>query len=553
MGRPWRIIPTLCLAASVVSVRGQGNAANAQDEQKPIASSEHTASENPLTPEFSEFVIERLDKWKVPGVAVAVIDGDEVYAEGYGYATLPDVPATPETLWYGASTTKAQVAAVLSALIHSGNYSALSQGWETPISSIIRDDFVLQDEWATNHITLNDAVSHRTGMARHDRSFHRVIDGQEVTPRDIVRNMRNLPLTYEPRVKPLYCNLMFVVLSHVVETITGKWLGEVLKEKLWGPLGMNSTKFDLQEALDGPEHLASGYYWDLDEEKYNEVPHMSVVEVSGAGAALSNVLDYAKWVKSLLHQSGPLSEDVHKDIRSPRTLWDANPAPGYDLMLYGLGWMRTLHKGHVVYTHSGGMHAFASEVYWFPEAMYGVVVFGNTAISQPLEETIAWKLIDDKLGIPQKERADYGAKWDKVVKEMSWQYANAVDILYPERQDPASPPTLAVSEFAGTYYDPGYGNITLREEPHPDKLGESILVAHRPETTWNYSMRFNHVTSDYWIVYLPASIWSGLRFEEFVAAEFKLGADGKASGVEITWENRMDAMYEGKLLFKRVA
>lgn len=26
-------------------------------------------------------MLERLDKWRVPGVAVAVIDGDEVYAE----------------------------------------------------------------------------------------------------------------------------------------------------------------------------------------------------------------------------------------------------------------------------------------------------------------------------------------------------------------------------------------------------------------------------------------------------------------------------------------
>lgn len=115
------------------------------------------------------------------------------------------------------------------------------------------------------------------------------------------------------------------------------------------------------------------------------------------------------------------------------------------------------------------------------------------------------------------------------------------------------PPPLTVREFAGTYYDPGYGNITLREEPHPDKLSENILVADRPETTWNYSMHFHHVTGDYWIVYLSSSIWSGLKFKEFVAAEFKLGADGKASGVEITWETRMDAMYEGKALFERIA
>ncbi|KAL6890757.1 beta-lactamase/transpeptidase-like protein [Trichoderma evansii] len=550
MGRPWLIFPTLCLAASVVSVRGQENEHNGQ---KPITSQEPTASGNPLTSEFADFVLEILDTWKVPGVAVAVIDGDEIYAEGYGYATLPDVPATPETLWYGASTTKSQVAAVLSAMIHSGNFSALSQGWQTPISSIIRDDFVLQDEWATNHITLEDAVSHRTGMPRHDGSFHRVTDGKQTTPRDIVRNMRNLPLTYEPRVKPLYCNTMYVALSHAIETITGKWLGDVLKENLWGPLGMNSTKFDLQDALDAPEYLASGYYWDLDEEEFKEMPHMPLVEVSGAGSVFSNALDYAKWVKSLLHQSGPLSEAVHKDIRSARTLWDANTAPGYDLSLYGLGWLRTLHKGHVVYTHSGGVHAFGSEVYWFPEAQYGVVVFGNTAISQPPEEIIAWKLIDDKLGIPEKDRADYGAKWDKAKKQLAWLYENAVDVIYPKRPDPALPSPLAVSEFVGTYYDPGYGNITLREEPHPDKPSEKILVADRPETTWNYSMHFHHVTGSYWIVYMPSPIWSGVKFKEFFGAEFVLGADGKPVGVEVTWENHMDTMYEGQVFFKRVA
>lgn len=81
MGRPWRVFPTLCLAASVVSVRGQGNAANAQNEQKPITSQEPAASGNPLTSEFAEFVLQTLDEYKVPGVAVAVVDGDEIYAE----------------------------------------------------------------------------------------------------------------------------------------------------------------------------------------------------------------------------------------------------------------------------------------------------------------------------------------------------------------------------------------------------------------------------------------------------------------------------------------
>lgn len=148
--------------------------------------------------------------------------------------------------------------------------------------------------------------------------------------------------------------------------------------------------------------------------------------------------------------------------------------------------------------------------------------------------------------------ANIGCRWKKTEDSLAWQYENAVDILYPERPDPAAPPTLAPSELVGTYYDPGYGNITLREEPHPDKPGEKILVANLPESTWKYSMHFHHVTGDYWIVYLPWSVFSGVKFEEIVSGEFKLGADGKVSGIEVIWENRLDAMFEGKVFYKRV-
>jgi len=49
--------------------------------------------------------------------------------------------------------------------------------WTTPIAAILRDDFVLQDPWATTHITIEDALSHRTGMPRHDRAHARSYDG----------------------------------------------------------------------------------------------------------------------------------------------------------------------------------------------------------------------------------------------------------------------------------------------------------------------------------------------------------------------------------------
>jgi len=56
-----------------------------------------------------------------------------------------------------------------------------------------------------------------------------------------VRSLRYLPLTAEPRTKFQYCNIMFVTVSHVVESLTGVWMGDFLSEKIWEPLGMKST------------------------------------------------------------------------------------------------------------------------------------------------------------------------------------------------------------------------------------------------------------------------------------------------------------------------
>ncbi|OAA53170.1 Beta-lactamase-type transpeptidase fold domain containing protein [Cordyceps fumosorosea ARSEF 2679] len=192
----------------------------------------------------------------------------KTYIDGYGHTVIPDVLATADTLWYACSTTtKAQVAALLSQLIHSNNYTdAFSRGWETPISSIICDDFVLQDEWATAHVTLNDSVSHRTGLGRHNWGLLRVRDGEQLLPWDVTRNLRNLAMIKEPRVQWSYCNYVYVALGHVLETVTGQWLGRALREHLWTPLGMDSTYFDVEVALVAPHrYLAADRYNSRDE------------------------------------------------------------------------------------------------------------------------------------------------------------------------------------------------------------------------------------------------------------------------------------------------
>lgn len=270
---------------------------------------------------------------------------------------------------------------------------------------------MLQDEWATAHVTLEDAASHRTGLGSLDFSSLKEENGVQVTPRDVVRRSRYLPLFAEPRTKYAYSNAMYVTLGYVLERLTGNPLAKVLKTTIWEPLGMKSTYFDLDDAIEAPEHLASGYKWDAEHGNYTEVPYMVVTEEGGAGAIFSNVLDYAKWVKCLLHEAAPLSKAVHADIKTPRMISSPLPAKGFDTVLYGLGWEHTMLYGHVLYRHSGGMHAYGAYVYWMPGISYGVVSFANTAVTSNVVQIILLtSLIADKLGIPEHERFDYAAR-----------------------------------------------------------------------------------------------------------------------------------------------
>ncbi|KAM3474173.1 hypothetical protein MY5147_004407 [Beauveria neobassiana] len=506
------------------------HAAQRSDSQKPIIQ-KHQDLLNPLNDTFAKVVQESLDVWHVPGIAVGVIDGDHIYTEGYGYATLPDVRATADTLWYGASTSKAHAAALLSQLIHSGNYSQFPLGWETPISSIIRDDFVLPNVWATAHVTLNDAASHRTGMGRHDLAMHRLRNGRPETPRDVARRLRHLGMTAEPRVRYSYCNFMYTTLGHVLETATGAWLGEALRMRLWEPLGMASTYFDVEDALRAPEHFAAGYAWDERAGNYTTVDYMSVKEVGAAGSVISNVKDYAKWVKSLLDKSGPLSAETHADIRKPRMLVLEELKDSLEAKTYGLGWIRETIHGHVVYQHSGGMHAYGAEVFWLPDIKFGVVAFGNTAISSNFVELeVVYRLIEDKLNIPAKERIDIRARSMKI-RDSVLTREEAIKLLFPDRPETPQLGSFDAGQLVGYYRDEGWGDVVFTVS-HDLDTNKTVLIGPREEATFRHTFVLEHITGDYWLV--KAAMLGNSRYtNEFFSAKFVAGIDGKPTTMEL--------------------
>ncbi|KAJ4152924.1 hypothetical protein LMH87_009442 [Akanthomyces muscarius] len=513
------------------------------DRQKPLAIAT-TSARNPFDDDLRNFIDDLMERWKIPGMSVAVVDGDDVYAEGYGYASLPDVKATPETLYYAGSTSKAFTAATLAHMMDSKNYTALAGRWGTPISSIIRDDFVLPDQWMTSNINLEDAVSHRTGYPRHDLSWPRYRDdGSKDTIANTVRSLRYLKPSASPRTTYQYCNLMFVTLGHVVETLTQKWLGDVIREMIWEPLGMTATFGDTEDAMAAPEHLAAGYIWDSEEEVYTRLPFGNNRDLGGAGLVISSVADYTKWVRCLLHETQPFSNKAHQDIRKTRMLTPENESFADGDLVYGLAWEKKTYHDEVVYKHAGTTPAYATQVYWLPKRKYGVVVMANTGAANAAEDEVVWRLIEDKLGVPGGQRYNISSSLDERRKEENEARQNLLNLLYPNRPESPLPSALNNSQLVGKYSDPGYGSFNIVEREFD---GEIVLGANWLNTL---EVKFNHVTGNYW---LAQFFLIKKFFVVALAAEFKVGVDGKAAGLELQLSKPEDEINEGSVWFEKV-
>ena len=274
--------------------------------------------------------------------------------------------------------------------------------------------------------------------------------------RNVVRNLRQLPLTADIRTRWQYCNLMFMTVSLVVEKWTNMWLGDFLRTRIYKPLGMTSTFFSLQDALEGEgsggASLASGYQWNNYTKKYIAVPWMDDPRISGAGATISNVLDFTKWLRCHMRASAPISSTGHSAIHAPRiftgNLW--NETMGFrGADAYALGWFISNYRGETMIWHPGGLPGFTTMMLYFPRLQWGLTMMANE-VGRALLIPV-FKLLDDVLNIPEEERFDTTSAINSIEAHALRTLRDGRDILYPNapKGKNAIPFSLPLESYTG--------------------------------------------------------------------------------------------------------
>ena len=117
-----------------------------------------------FVPDLDALIAEAMDEWKIPGLAIAVVQNGEVaLLKAYG---LRDVEAgltvTTDTHFMICSITKSFTSSGLAVLVDERRLD-----WEKPVRDYI-PEFRLYDAVATDRITVRDLLCHHSGLPRHD-------------------------------------------------------------------------------------------------------------------------------------------------------------------------------------------------------------------------------------------------------------------------------------------------------------------------------------------------------------------------------------------------
>ena len=195
---------------------------------------------------------------------------------------------------------------------------------------------------------------------------------------------------------------------------------------------------------------------------------------------------------------------------------------------YGLGWFQQDYDGRAVSFHTGSIDGMVAICGLLRDQRVGVVVLANRDHAE-LRHALMLRAFD-LFGDGQPKR-DWSAELLKLYADLAKE-AKAKQAKLEEARVAGTRPTLPLADYAGTYVDPLYGEVTVKEE------GAALRLAQGPELR----ARLEHWNYDTWKV-----VWD----MEWVAPtflRFTLGAQGGARALEI---GGLDDPDEAKARFAR--
>nr|WP_047169306.1 serine hydrolase domain-containing protein [Sphingomonas sp. Y57] len=400
-----------------------------------------------------------LAETRAPGAAVAVvIDGALRFARGYGLrAAGGTAPVDAATAYPIASTTKAINATLLGMLVDEGrlDFDARLRGY--------LPDVRFADPVATDHATLRDLITMRTGLPRHDWLWK----GYPASRGELASRLAWLEPSCAFRERFQYNNLTTTLAGHAAERVIGESWDRMVATRILEPLGMSATSFTRPQA----ENVTDCHHENADRAIVTTRLLSTAATAPSGGAIWSTVEDMARWAAFNLDAGWVggrrlIDGNILADIHRPQIEMGADSTAPSPTAAYALGWCVDQHAGRRRVSHGGYLHDVSSDVTLFPDERLAIVSFLNFGCVLParvVNEQIADRLFGRASPPLADHRRAYEAKVDDRARANLAGVGAGIGMGDKARG--------CISIYAGAYQHPGYGDVEL----HPDADGKGLL------------------------------------------------------------------------------
>ncbi|HET7436836.1 MAG TPA: serine hydrolase domain-containing protein [Thermoanaerobaculia bacterium] len=288
----------------------------------------------------------------VPAVQIAVSRrGQIVYSEAFGVTDKESATAaTPRSVQLVASITKQFTAAAILRLAERGALTL-----DDRIEKFLPE---LDTKGAT--ITLRHLLTHTSGITAPPPNPQ-----SQLTREQLITFLNGQPLAFTPGTDWSYSNFGYMLLGHVIESVTGSSFADFIHSELALPLGLLDTGVCGTNNLPVPD----GYSFVQGTCIRKPAPNMSVP--FAAGALCSTASDLARW-SYLLANGRVLLPASYATMTTPTRLAN-DTVVGYGLGLY----LPLSVVGHPAVYHDGLIAGFNSFLVYFPADDISVAVISN--------------------------------------------------------------------------------------------------------------------------------------------------------------------------------
>ena len=307
-------------------------------------------------------------RWRAPlspGCAVAVLRaGEVIYEAGHGLASVEHrVPIGSETAFRVASITKQFVCGVALLLADDGKIN---------LDANIREYL---PEWsaAAPTVTVRQCMQNTSGI-RDFLELLRLTGGGLATPHRLEESFalvtQQRATNFPPGSDYLYSNANFLLLSIIVERVSGQSLATLIDERICRPLGMTRTA--LVGGHDGVvDNMAPGYLIRADGGM--RIGQLRAA-LSGEGGMISTLTDMITWARN--YRDDKLN--LIARLAVPARLSTGATSR------YAHGLFSASYRGLRFVGHAGLWPGYRSEIVYFPDVDVGLICLANNTNIDPV-------------------------------------------------------------------------------------------------------------------------------------------------------------------------